>query len=188
MFDWMNIEFARLLIFFSVILSEETLRRCSHKKGVLKIYSIFTREHPCQSMISIKLQTNSIEITLRYGCSTVNLLHIFRTPFPRNTYGGLLVIFESDPVDTGRKLNVHKTFRRLFGGDSANFLLCFVKCERQKSIFFLPIRKDNSILLRVVDLFKFLKQVPLPTLAVVFFVVLKLSLSLNLVKNCFQVN
>ena len=26
-----------------------------------------------------------------HGCSTVNLLHIFRTPFPRNTSGGLLL-------------------------------------------------------------------------------------------------
>ena len=28
---------------------------------------------------------------LRYGCSPVNLLHIFRTPFPKNTSGGLLL-------------------------------------------------------------------------------------------------
>ena len=32
-------------------------------------------------MISIKLQSNFIEIELRYWCSSVNLLHIFRTPF-----------------------------------------------------------------------------------------------------------
>ena len=25
------------------------------------------------------------------GCSPVNLMHIFRTPFPKNTYGGLLL-------------------------------------------------------------------------------------------------
>ena len=29
-----------------------------------------------------------IEITLRYGCSPVNLLYISRTPFPNNTFGG----------------------------------------------------------------------------------------------------
>ena len=28
-----------------------------------------------------------IEITIRHGCSPVNLLHIFRTPFPENTSG-----------------------------------------------------------------------------------------------------
>ena len=54
-------------------------------KGVLKIYSIFTGEHPCRCVIPIKMQSNLIEITLRHGCSPVNLLHIFKTPFPRNT-------------------------------------------------------------------------------------------------------
>ena len=34
---------------------------------------------------------NFIEITLRHGCSPVNLLHIFRTIFPRNTSGWLLL-------------------------------------------------------------------------------------------------
>ena len=37
------------------------------------------------------MQNNFIEITLRYGCSPVNLLQIFRTPFPKNTSGGLLL-------------------------------------------------------------------------------------------------
>ena len=32
------------------------------------------------SIISIKLQSNFIEITLGHGFSPVNLLHIFRTP------------------------------------------------------------------------------------------------------------
>ena len=34
-------------------------------KGVLKICSKFTGEHPCQSAISIKLRRNFIEITFR---------------------------------------------------------------------------------------------------------------------------
>ena len=46
-------------------------------KGVLKLSCKFTGEHPYRSAISI----NFIEITLRDGCSTVNLLHIVRTPF-----------------------------------------------------------------------------------------------------------
>ena len=55
------------------------------EKGVLEICSKFTWEHPCQSVISIKLQLycSFIEIALWYGWSPVNLLHIFRTPFPR---------------------------------------------------------------------------------------------------------
>ena len=31
-----------------------------------------------------------IETALRHECSSVNLLHIFRTPFPNNTSGRLL--------------------------------------------------------------------------------------------------
>ena len=54
-------------------------------KGVPKICSKFTGEHLCRSVISVKLLYNFIEIALRHGCSLVNLLHIFRTPFPTNT-------------------------------------------------------------------------------------------------------
>ena len=36
-----------------------------------------------------------IEITLRHGCCPVNLLHIFRTPFYKNTSGWLLLTFLS---------------------------------------------------------------------------------------------
>ena len=46
-------------------------------KGVLKICNKFAGERPCQSVISIKLQSNFIEITLRHACFPVNLLHIF---------------------------------------------------------------------------------------------------------------
>ena len=35
-------------------------------------------------------KSNTIEITLRHRCSPVNLLHIFRTPFFKNTFGRLL--------------------------------------------------------------------------------------------------
>ena len=37
------------------------------------------------------LQSNFIKITLRHWCSSVNLLHIFKTPFPKNTFGWLLL-------------------------------------------------------------------------------------------------
>ena len=59
-------------------------------KGVLKICSKFTGEHPCRSVISIKLLCNFTEVTLRHGCSPVNLLHILRTPFTNNTSERLL--------------------------------------------------------------------------------------------------
>ena len=47
-------------------------------KGVLKIYNKFTGGHQCRS-------------AHRHGCSPVNLLYIFRTLFPRNTSGWLLL-------------------------------------------------------------------------------------------------
>ena len=63
------------------------------RKRSLKICSKFTEEQPCRSVISIKLQSNFIEITLRHRCSPVNLLHTFRTPFPKNSSGRLLLEF-----------------------------------------------------------------------------------------------
>ena len=57
------------------------------KKGHLEMSSKFTGDHPCRSVISC----NFIEIVLRHECSSVNLLHIFRTPFPWNTSWWLLL-------------------------------------------------------------------------------------------------
>ena len=34
----------------------------------------------------------AIEITLWHGCSLVNLLHLFRTPFPKNNTEGLALL------------------------------------------------------------------------------------------------
>ena len=83
---------------FNGIHSGWTFFRNSHSevflgKDVLKICSKFTREHPCRSVISIKLLCNFIEITLWHGCSPVNLLHIFKTPFLKNTSERLLLLF-----------------------------------------------------------------------------------------------
>ena len=41
----------------------------------------------------IKLLCNFIEIALGHGCSPVNLLHIFRTPFTKNTLDDCFLIF-----------------------------------------------------------------------------------------------
>ena len=56
-------------------------------RGVLKTCRRFTGQHPCRSAISIKLQS----ITLPHGFCPVNLLHIFRTRFSKNTFGRLLL-------------------------------------------------------------------------------------------------
>ena len=78
----------------------ELCLRSSHPKvllwkSVLKICSTFTGEYPCRSVILIKLQRNFIETTLRHGYSPVKLLHISRTPFPRNASGWLLLPLRS---------------------------------------------------------------------------------------------
>ena len=64
-------------------------------KALLKICSKFTGELPCRSATSIKLLCNFIEITLWHPCSPVNLLYIFKTSFPKNTSGWLLLGLES---------------------------------------------------------------------------------------------
>ena len=53
------------------------------------------------------LLCNFIEITLRHGCSPVNLLHIFRTPFTMNTSGWLLLylLFDSSLTKALEKKN-----------------------------------------------------------------------------------
>ena len=61
------------------------------EKGILKICIKFTGEHPCRSVISIKSQSNFIEITFWHGYPPVNLQHIFRTPFLKNYLGELLL-------------------------------------------------------------------------------------------------
>ena len=68
------------------------LFRSSHpkvffRKGVLKICSKFTGEHPCRSAISIKLQSN------------MDQLHILRTSFPKNTSGRLLLTFKKNLIN-----------------------------------------------------------------------------------------
>ena len=73
-------------------------------KGVLKICSRFTGEHPCRSVVSIKLL-----ITLCHGCSPLDLPHIFRTPFHGNISSGLLfwrgpAPFTISPLKTSKYL------------------------------------------------------------------------------------
>ena len=77
------------------------------RKSVLKLCSKFTREHPCRSVISILLLRNFIEITLRHWCSPVILLYIFRTPFPKNTYEGLLLCYKCNGSLQGRGTILH---------------------------------------------------------------------------------
>ena len=83
-----------LFILFFFVISRNSRTEVSFRKGVLKICSEFTGEHPCRRVISIKQQKNFIEIALRHGYSLVNLLHIFRTLLPKNTF--LLLDFKGE--------------------------------------------------------------------------------------------
>ena len=61
------------------------------EKGVLKIRSKYTGEHTCRCVIPARFLCKFIEITFWHGRSPVNLQHISRTPFPKNTSGWLLL-------------------------------------------------------------------------------------------------
>ena len=83
------------IMFFTTMCIVDFRSSCSELflvKGVLKICSKFTGEYPCPSVISIKWLRNFIEITLWHGCSPVNLLHVFKTLFTKNTSGWLLLL------------------------------------------------------------------------------------------------
>ena len=91
------------------------------RKGVLKICSKFTGEYPCRSAISIKLQKNFTEITLRHGSAPLNLLHIFRTPFPENTSGRRLLICQKALSDNSEHLrNVIATYFQILTMEEKN--------------------------------------------------------------------
>ena len=75
---------------------EAAVQRCSQEKVFWK-YAANLQENA-----HTEVQSNFIEITLRHRCSVVNLQHIFRTPFPKNTSGWLLL---HDPLLSLRLLN-----------------------------------------------------------------------------------
>ena len=61
-------------------------KRCS--ENVQQIYRRASMSKCDFSKVALQF---FFEIRLWYGCSPVNLLHIFKTPFYKNTYGGLLL-------------------------------------------------------------------------------------------------
>ena len=64
--------------------AEAATKDVHKKRSSENMQQIYSRI-PMPNCNSIKLQSNFIENTLRHGCCPVNLLHIFRTHFPRNT-------------------------------------------------------------------------------------------------------
>ena len=90
------------------------------REGILKICSEFTGDHPCRSVISIKLLRNFIEIRLRHRCSPVNLLHIFRTPFPKSECGKIRTR-KTPNMDTFHALVYTIDFYSIFGKGLIHF-------------------------------------------------------------------
>ena len=88
--------------------------RVSLRKGVLKICSKFTGEHPHRSVISIKLLCSFIEITLRYECSPLNLLHIFRTSFPKSTFARLVLPCLLIVISSEEALSLYKISKCIY--------------------------------------------------------------------------
>ena len=106
------------------------------EKGVLKVCSKFTLEHPCRIVISIKL-CNFIEIALWHGCYPVNLLHILRASFPRKTSGrGCFCILQT--------LLYKKMFSELCFILMHNALFGLVKMINKAQFWFVSINKGVS--------------------------------------------
>ena len=78
---------------FSEIKEDNDLNRSSPPglllgKDVLEAGDKFTGEHQHRKV----MLCNFTDLTLRHWCPLVNLLHIFRTPFYKKIYEGLLLI------------------------------------------------------------------------------------------------
>ena len=85
--SWFASDTAQIFVHLSLhIIYRSSRPEVFLRNGVLKICSKFTGEHPYRSVIF-----KFIEITLWHGCSPVNLLYVFRTPFPKNISGRLLL-------------------------------------------------------------------------------------------------
>ena len=82
-----------------------------------------------------KVARNFIEIALRHDCSPVNLLHIFRTPFPKNTSGQLFLNGKSGWCTAQKmKFSVKDFFSKR---DSGTGVFLWILRNFQEQLFFL---------------------------------------------------
>ena len=96
---------------------------------------------------SIKLLCNFIEIALRHGCSLVNLLHIFRTPFSNNTSGRL---FLKGPKTINRNTPLRiKSFIVLPKIGIQDWFYTLKSAFLYVQRFFVSSVKDNNYVLKV---------------------------------------
>ena len=84
------------------------------------------------SKFDLKLQSNFIEIALRHGCSPVNLLHISRTSFYKNTHGGLLlyVDYKHFRKMQNRSMQIRNNFLLVLNSGSNNSITLFSQMLR----------------------------------------------------------
>ena len=79
------------LIQWKTVLQKQPYRGVLKKRRSDNLQQIYRRK-PMPKWISVKMLWNFFEIPLQHGCFPVRLLHIFRTPFPKNTFEGLLLV------------------------------------------------------------------------------------------------
>ena len=106
-------------------------------------------EHPCRSVISIKLLCNFIEITLPHGCSAVNLLHAFlKHLFYKNTSGGLLLNFFKLIYEIEQRTSFESLIVEFIQFLSANIKVLFLKGKlstRLLSILTIPLKISHFL-------------------------------------------
>ena len=90
----------------------------------LIIFGKLTRIKAATGGVLQSCKPNLLKKSLWDSCFPVNFAKFLRTFFLQNTSGRLLL--------TGRKLNVHKTFKRLRGTPSYSIRLIYVLCPRGK--------------------------------------------------------
>ena len=85
-----------------------------------------------------KCDFNKVAKQLRHECSPVNLLHIFRTPFLKNSSGWLLLTFGVIQVSTIARLNIELEARKFDDQTYLMILYLFVSLtsKLQSKVFF----------------------------------------------------
>ena len=120
-------------------------------------YAANSEEHPREATLP-----SFIEITLRDGCSPVNLLHIFRTTFTKNTSERMLLKYRVHRfqyleaiVLEARKRNKRKQLNHVNSNNAV--LKNFTKFTR-KRLCQIVFKKDSETFAFTVNFVKFFKQ------------------------------
>ena len=100
--------------------------RCVLSKGYSENMQQIYRRTPIPKCNFNKVAfSNFIEITLQDGCSTANLLHVFRTSFSKNTSGWLVLQVQGNIMwlateTTIRRCSVKKIFLKISQNSQGN--------------------------------------------------------------------